>query len=108
MNEVDKFIEIFLLRIVNLLVAGRNRDITLTISDGNSAAVLRPSEAIERTISLSDGLSDDRYFSVLIDVPDVDVAFCVTRGENTRMGRTPSRIVHILLCALKGHEWLIT
>ena len=107
MNEVDKFIEIFLFRIVNLLVAGQNRDITLTISDGNSAAVKRPSKAIEWAISLSDWFSDDWYFSVLIDVPDVDEAFCVARGENTRMSRTPPRIVHILLRALKSHEWLI-
>ena len=107
MNEVHNFIEIFLLRIVNFLIARQYRDITLTVTNSNSAAVKRPSQAIKWAIFVRDWLADDRYFTVRIDIPDIDEAFCVARSENTRMSWTPSRIIHVLLRTLERHEWLI-
>ena len=38
-NEIDNFIEVLLLRIVNLLVTRQHRDKTMTIADCDSATV---------------------------------------------------------------------
>ena len=104
-NKIDNFVEIFLLRIVDLLITRKYCDITMTVTNCNPATVVRPSQAIERAASLRDWLTDDWHFSVCIDVPDINEAFSVTRRENTGMSRTPTGIIDIFLSALESNDW---
>ena len=101
-NEIDNFIEVLLLRIVNLLVTRQHRDKTMTIADCDSATVERPPQAIERAVSLRDGLTYNWYLSVRIDVPNVNETFCVTGGENRGVCGAPSCIVDVFLGALES------
>ena len=77
MNKVDNFIEIVLLSIVNFLVTRKHRNITLTVTDRNPASICRPSETIEWTVAFRYLLSDNRNFSVRINVPNVNETFSI-------------------------------
>lgn len=101
MNEIDNFIEVFLLGVVNLLVTRQHGDKTMTVADCDSATVKRPSEAIEWTVSLRDGFTHNGYLSVRIDVPNVDETFCVAGCENRGVCGAPTRIINVFLGALE-------
>lgn len=52
--------------------------------------------------------ADSGQFGISVDVPDVDIAFSVTGGEDTWVSWTPLGIVDIFLCTLKGHNRFLT
>ena len=104
--QVDDLVEIILASLVNLLVARQDRYVSLTVAHSDPAAVFRPTETIKRAVAFGDRFADDRHFSVCIDVPDIDVALCVTRSKDAGMSRTPLCIIDILLGAFESHNWL--
>merc|ERR1712195_435186 len=55
-----------------------------------------------------DLLPPDGCISLVVNVPDIKVAFSVYTTEYTRMGRTPLDIKDILLGALEGLNGLFT
>ena len=107
MNKVDNFIEIVLLGIVKFLVASEDRDIALTVTNGNPSSIWRPPQAIQRAVTLRYLLAGNRNFCVRIDVPNIDETFSVAGCKHTWVSWTPSGVIHILLCALKRKQGLL-
>ena len=106
MNKVDNFLEVVWFRLVNLLITREYSDLARGISDSNSSSILRPAQAIDWAVVLSDLLADDWHLSIAIDVPYVDKAVSIARSKHARMLWTPLNVVHVFLGTLKRHQRL--
>ena len=116
-DEVLNQIEIILLRHVQLLVRLPDAYKTVRVSNSNSATISGPFKATEglrivevfvssSTSGRFEGLLVSNWtFSVLIDVPNVDVAISIDLREDTWMNWWPLHIVHVLLTAFECEDW---
>lgn len=105
-DEVDDLVEVVHLGLVELLVAREDRNSALTVTHGDPTSVFGPAQAIEWRPLLRDSFPNYWHFSVSVDIPDVDKTFCVTRGKDCWVRRTPPCIINVLLRAFKSEHGL--
>ena len=78
----------------------------MRVSSSDTSSISTPSETIDRSWLLLDLLVNSRCFSVVIDVPYINISIHITTCKDSWMGWTPLCVIHVLLRTFECEERL--